>query len=237
MKLAQSLNGASSPKFTKYQIGEAMATPGVPVLVGGAGNEGIALASTTAAVNLLGVTQDAQATLVTAQQSDNSDPERVVTVCVSTDAIYKTRLCGGATAGTDLSPVTTTGASTTGLVVTTGAEWSDPTYDEGVTWGYSGANTGVARKITSVSSTAGTVSVAFPHDIAVGDKFCRAPFAKGELQYVQLTSDLTEIDATVAVDTDNVNFVVVEYELLGAGLEGEKNSYAMIIPYNYAFAL
>jgi hypothetical protein len=30
--------------------------------------------------------------------------------------------------------------------------WSSPTFDEGVTWGYTGANAGRFRKVTSVSS-------------------------------------------------------------------------------------
>lgn len=229
--------GGSAPLVKKFQIGEAMATAGVPVVVGGTGNEGVALGdTTTASVDLVGVTVDTQATLVTAQQSDGSDPERQVSVIINPDAVYRANLSGGATAGTALTSQTVTTASTDGLTVTTAAEWSSPEYLDGTVWGYSGANVGVDRKITGTSATAGTVTIAFPTDTAVGDVFLRVPYAPGEDQFVQLTSNLAHLDCSVAVDVNNNNFRVVELELKDSSDDGNTNSYGYIVPFDSIYA-
>lgn len=236
MDYVTSLQGNTTPLKKLYQIGEAMANVGVPVLVGGSNNEGIALAGTAAAVDLMGVTVDAQATLVTAQQSDNSDPRREVTVIVDPSAIYKAKLTQGSAEDTALTLFDVTTASSDGLVVTTGDEWSSPTYDEGTLWGYDGANVGIVRKITSVSSTAATMIVALPNDTVVGDNFMRAPFNPGEAQFVQLSTLLTQIDASVAVDTDNNNFRVLEILARDQTRDGRNNSFALIVGYDSMWA-
>lgn len=217
-----------SPILQKFQIGESMATGGVPVLVGGAGNEGVALASTTGAADLVGITLNSS-TLVTAQQSDNSDPARYVDVIINPDAVYKAKLSGGATAGTDLTTYTVTTASTTGLDVVTGDDFSN--FDEGTIHCISGNNVGISRKITVGDGTDASVTVAFPYDIAVGDGFIVVPFAIGEDQFVQLTSNLAEVDASATVDTDNANFRVVKLDL-----NGVDDSYVYITPFDHIFA-
>jgi len=231
MEFVGSFSGGP-PVLKKFQIGEAMATNGVPVVVGGAGNEGVALAATTTASDLVGVTAKIQATLLTAQQTDNSDPARLVTVVVNPDAMYRARLSGGATSGTDLTALTVTTASTDGLTVSvSGTDFSSPTQDEGTVYCITGANAGVSRKITSVADGAATVTLAFPNDIAVGDTFFTVPFAPGEDQFVQLTTTLDELDASVAVDTDNNNFRVIELDLNGVG-----DSYATVVPFDCIWA-
>lgn len=217
-----------SPIIRKFQIGETMANAGVPVLVGGSGEEGVVLASTTGAADLLGITLNA-ATLVTAQQTDNSDPARTVEVIINPDAVYRAKLSGGATAGTDLTTYTVTTASTTGLDVVTGDDFTN--FDEGTIHCISGNNLGISRKITVGDATDASVTVAFPYDIAVGDEFIAVPFTPGEDQFVQLTSNLVEVDASVAVDTDNDNFRVV-----GLDLNGVSDSYVLITPFDHLFA-
>jgi hypothetical protein len=81
-------------------------------------------------------------------------------------------MSGGATSDTALSSQTVTTASSGGTAITTAAEWSSPTYDEGVTWGYTGANAGRLRKVTSVSSTAGTVTIPFDYATASATSSC-----------------------------------------------------------------
>lgn len=228
MELSYIMSGGS-PVRKKFQIGEAMANAGVPVLVGGAGQEGPVLATTTAAADCLGITLDAQDTLVTAQQTDNSDTAREVTVVVNPDAVYLAKLSGGATSGTDLTTYTVTTASTTGLDVITGDDFTN--FDEGTIYCTGGNNVGIARKITVGDATDASVTVAFPHDIAVGDTFIVVPFTPGEDQFVQLTSDLTEIDASAAVDTDNNNFRVLDLKFDDAG-----NSYAEVMIFDHMFA-
>lgn len=227
MNFAFAFSGGS-PIVRKFQIGETMANPGVPVLVGGAGEEGVVLASTTGAADLVGVTLNA-ATLVTAQQTDNSNPERTVEVILNPDAVYKARLSGGSTSGTDLSIETVTTASTTGLDVNTGTDFTN--FDEGTIHCISGNNVGISRKITVGDGTDASVTVAFPFDIAVGDEFIVVPFTPGEDQFVQLTSDLTEVDASASVDTDNDNFRVLGLELNGVG-----DSYVLLVPFDHIFA-
>lgn len=237
MQFAQDMCGAA-PVIKRFQVGETMSIAGVPVVVGGANNEGIALASTTAAVTMIGVTIDT-ATILTAQQTGNADPAAYVSVIVNPLAIYRAKLSGGSTANTALTQYDVTTASTDGLTVTTGDEWSSPSYDEGVVFGYDGANAGVGRKITSVSSTAATVIVAFPNDTVVGDNFIRVPFCTSpygqEKQFVQLTTTLDQVDASVAVDTNNVNFVPYELELRDESESGVTNSFVLLRPYDHLF--
>lgn len=229
MEFAKLMSGGA-PTILLFQIGEAMANRGVPVVVGGANNEGIALAATTTASDLVGITTDLQATLVTAQQTDNSDPAREVGVIVNPDAIYKVKCSGSSTSGTDLSTFTVTTASTDGLVVTAG-DFNTVDLDEGSVHCITGANVGITRKITSTSSTAATVKVAFPNDIDVGDVFVATPFHPGEDQFVQLTSDLTELDCSVTTDTDNNNFRVLDVIFDGAG-----NTHALVMPFDSLYA-
>lgn len=231
--------GSPNPIIKKFQVGESMATAAVPVLIGGSNNEGLALATTTAAADMVGVTIDT-ATLVAAQQSDNSDPAAYVSVIINPNAVYKAKLSGGATSGTALTLYDVTTASTDGLDITTGDTWTGTEFDEGVVWGYDGANAGVARKITSTSATAATVIVAFPNDTVVGDNFLRAPFVASpvgmENQFVQLTSDLTQINASVAVDTGNNNFRPYELWLRDISDNGRTNSWLLMVPFDHIFA-
>lgn len=236
MQFAYNLSGIATAHLKKYQIGEAMATAGVPVLVGGAENEGLALAATTTAVDCVGITLDTQGTLVTAQQSDSSDPARLVTVQVNPDAVFSAKMSNGATSDTALALQTVTSDATDGLSVITGAEWSSPTFDEGAVWGYTG-NPGVARKITSVSSTTGTVKIAFPNDVLTGENYLRAPYAPTpESQFVELTGTLDQLDASVLVDTDNNNFRVIELLMRDSDDDGRNNSFANLVIYDHVFA-
>ena len=193
-----------------FQIGETISNVGVPVVVGGAGNEGIALATTTSAANFIGLSTST-ATLVTAQQSDSSETDRVVSVDQNPDMIIRSRLSGGATSFTALTVFTVTTASTTGLDVVTGDDFTN--FDEGTICCIGGVNKGRSRKIVIGDATDATVGVAFPFDISVGDTFVALPFAHGEDQFVQLTSDLTQVDASVAVNTTNGNFRVMKFQI------------------------
>ena len=215
------LLAGGAPIMKKFQIG-ATTIAGVPVCKGGAGAKGVVVGTTTAAVGMVGCTLDG-ATLVTAQQTDSSDTARYVTVIINPSAVWKAKLCGGATENTAIPTFAVTTASTDGLSVTstTATDLSSPTTDEGLIFGYTGANAGVGRKVTSVAATVATMLVALPNDTVVGDTFFRLPFCTSpygyETQYPQLTTLLTQVDATTAVDTDNVNFNPIELELRDSG--------------------
>ena len=142
-------------------------------------------------------------------------------------------MSGGATAGTSLSNQDETTGSAGGTVVTTGAEWSSPTFDEGVVWANAGgvnANQGQYRKVTSVSSTAGTMTVPFDRAIAVGDDFLRAPYwiLDPTAKTIQFTSDLAEANAAIAVGTGGAMAVV------GFRLNGVADSYVLACSNDHA---
>lgn len=236
MELAYLLGSSSAPRIRKYQVGASVTTAGIPFVVGGTGEEGIVAASTTAAANACGVGMET-VTVLAAQQSDNSDPARTINVIISPDAVYRARMSGGATSNTALTLFDVTTAATDGLTVTTGDTWTGTEFLDGVVWGYDGANAGVIRKITATGATSCTVTVAFPYDTVVGDNFLRAPYAPSpEDQFVQLTTTLEQLNASVAVDTNNTNFRIVELECRDIGSNGTVNSNALIMFYDHLFA-
>lgn len=231
MEFAYLMSGGA-PIIKKFQIAADMLTPGVPVVKGGSNAKGISLASTTAAVGMVGVTLDTAA-LVTAQQTDNSDPARYVSVIINPLAVFRAKLSGGATENTALTKTPVTTLSSTGLVVTTNTDWTSPESDEGLIFGYDGANAGIGRKITSTSSTAATLLVALPNDTVVGDNFLRIPYCAApygcESQFVQLTTLLTQLDTSLAVNTTNVNLRVVELEVRDQNANGVSNSFGYVM--------
>lgn len=236
MQFAYLLSSNSTPRSFKIQCGEASSISGVPYRASDGDDAGPILGETTSCADFVGVAQDNQSSVVTAQQSDASDPERAITLIINPDAVYKTKLSGGSSSDTALTQHTVTTASTTGLVVTTGDDFSSTSFDEGSIWGYSGNNAGVHRKITSVSQSAATVTVAFPADTAAGDIFLAAPFFPLENQFVQLTSTFEQIDCTVAVDTTNNNFRIVEMEANDITNSGTVNSFAYLSPFDSLLA-
>lgn len=226
MRLHGTMSGGNQC-VKKYQVAASVTVRGVPLLMPIAGGAGLAAATTTSAADMVGVSQDL-ATYVTGQQTDGTSTERTVTVLINPDAMWAMLMSGGATAGTALTLRAVTTASSTGLVVTTAEDWSSPTYDEGIVWGYDGANAGSARKITSVSATAGTVTVAFDRDTVVNDNFIRAPYWPVQGTAIQLTSDLAQADASIAVGT-GAEFKTVELILGDISNGGRSNSYVIAV--------
>ena len=230
------LLGGGAPVIKKYQIGEAMATAGVPVIAeAGITTAGLALAGTTANANLVGVTLDSQATLVTAQQTDNSDPERVVTVIVNSDAVWKAKLSGGAGTDTALTLRTVTLASTNGLLVTTGDDFNGTDFDGGALWGFSGANAGLLRRISATAATSATVIVAFTNDTAVGDNFLRSGPFEAQDEGVALTTALSQVNAETAHVNGNDNFRVIEGIYGDISDSGQTNSFVFLIGLDHLY--
>ena len=227
MEFAYDLIGNSVPVMKRYQVAATNNTIGVPYLKTADGGTGIVLATVSGAVDYIGVNVDAAGTYVTAQQSDNSDTARLTSIIINPLAVYRARLCGGA-ANEALSAATVTTASTDGLSVTTSAfNPNSPDLDEGTIWGYSGANAGKARKITSTASNVATVIVAFPFDTAVGDRFLYANVHPTRSILAQFGTDMTTIDATAALSSD-ATVITVEMLLNDLAGEGTTQSYAYI---------
>jgi hypothetical protein len=233
MRFAYSLAG-NAPVIKKYQIGETLnaGIVGIPMEYPTLSDtDGLLMCETNSCVDALGVSLDNPGTRQTAQQSDNTDPARLVSVIVNPCAVYRARLSGSSTSGTALTPLTNTVASATGLLTTLALGTA---YDDGVIWGYTGANAGILRKVTAVGGTNETPIVAFPFDIAVGDTFLPCTFGPGEDAGFNLTSDLDEVDASA--DSQSVdNFRCLDFFQKDAADRGNLESYVELMLIDQVF--
>jgi len=235
----------SVPVLKKFQFGVTLTAVGIPFTVPAAGTAGVVIATTTTATDLVGMSVDqgsvattgtVQSTFSTTQGTGASSAERVVTLIINPFAVWGWKMSGGATENTALATQTVTTASAGGTAVTTAAEWSNPTFDEGVTWGLTGANAGRVRKVTSVSSTAGTVTIPFDVATAVGDTFLRAPYWPMQTVTIQLSTLLTQADASIAVGT-GAPFRVTELRLADSTDAGATNSFVLGVSNSHALNL
>lgn len=144
-------------------------------------------------------------------------------------------MSGGATEGTALTQYDVTTASAGGTAVTTGDDFSSPQFDEGVIWGFDGANVGQARKITSTSTTAATVTIPFDNATVVGDNFLIAPYWFMATTTLQLTTNLFQADASIAVAT-GAEYVVVDMELNDISHDGTTNSHVLFMARDHVLA-
>lgn len=243
--LAYILSGAA-PVIKKFQFGVTLTNPGIPFTIPASNTAGVVIGTTTGATDLVGfsldtgmtgVTGAAASTFTTTQGTGDNSAYRVVSLVINPDAAWKFMMSGGATEGTALSTQTATSASSGGTAVTTATDWSSPTtYDEGYVWGLTGANAGAARKITSVSSTAGTVTIPFDYAIAVGDTFLRCPYTPMQGTTVQLTTNLYQADASIAVAT-GAPFRTTELILRDGSDLGATNSFVVAVSNSHALRL
>jgi hypothetical protein len=223
------LYGNTLPHVKKYDIGATFANGGVMAESPGADEAGITPCSTTTAARVIGLAQDT-ATYVTGQQTDGTKAARYVSVVVNPNAIYGFLMSGGATEGTALTLFDVSTASTDGLTITTGDDWTSPQFDEGVVWGYDGANAGLYRKITTTSATAAAVTVAFDYDTVVGDNFLRAPYwpADATALTAQFTTNLYQANASIAVGT-GCAVTIYEMVLRDVSEEGRTRSWVHLM--------
>jgi hypothetical protein len=243
-QLAYILSGAA-PVMKKFQYGVTLTAVGIPFTIPAAGTAGVVIGTTTGATDLVGLSLDqgldklggAQSTYTTTQGTGASSAERMVTLIINPDAAWRFLMSGGATDNTTLATQTVTTAQADGTAVTTGASWtSSVEYDEGYVWGLTGANAGAARKITSTSSTAGTVTIPFDYPIAVGDTFLRCPYTPMQGATIQLTTALTQANAIISVAT-GAPFRPIELILRDASDSGATNSYVVAISNSHALNL
>jgi hypothetical protein len=222
MQLAYLLSGGT-PVIKRYKTSATIAA-GVPVIRSAANAGGALTTSTTTSVaNCIGVTLDkgAERGIAASAGTDlpysttQGDVEAVYAVLINPDAVWRLLMNGGATDGTALAVKTVSTASAGGTAIITGFDYSSPTMDEGMSWCTSGANVGLSRKITSVSTTTATVTVPYSNAISVGDIFAHAPYLHGSTVTLQFTTNLLNADATVAVGT-GATIVPVDMELNGA---------------------
>jgi hypothetical protein len=219
--------GGGAPLAKKYQIGVTMPDAGVPVIANVDGGAGVILPSTTAGVNQVGVSLDT-ATYVSAQQTDGTSAEREVTIIISPDAVFRALMSNGSTEGTALELFTVTQVSSSGADIITGDSFTN--FDEGVIWGYDGANAGQNRKITIGDGTDATCAVPFDYATVIGDNFMRAPwwFLDLKANDITLTTLFYQVDASATVDA-GLLANCVDLELRDIGQDGRTKSFLLFM--------
>ena len=218
------IGGTNQTEIIRAQVGTTFANGGVPVLHATLANtDGVRACTATSCEDAIGILKNAVTTRNTAQQSGNADPAALGTIDCNPGALIRARMCGGATSGTSLTAVANTVADTTGLLLTFAA--TQATYDDAYAIGATGANAGIRRKLTAVTTTAVPI-IAFPFDIAVGDSFYLFTPGPNEDDEVQLTTDFTELNVT-ADNTSNLTLRVKETSTFGADESGATKNYAI----------
>lgn len=229
MEGAYRLSGGPA-QLRRYQVNATISngTRGVPVLIPtGATFAGVILASTTGAADVAGLAID-NATYSTTQGSGADSAERLVTVIVNPDLVFRSRINQGATEGTQLTLYDVTTASAGGTVVNTGDDWNGTTFAGGAVFGYDGANVSQLRRIVSTDTTGATVVVPFDFATVVGDNFIRAPWWPAATTNVQLTAAFWEVDNSIVVGTGGA-WRVVDIEFRDLGGSGRLNSFLEMI--------
>lgn len=234
MELAYTLSGGA-PVVKKYMAGTTMSTAGIPVLgavdaaTDFASVEPAAYTTATGIGSQVGLLLDTSGTVAATGMTDSDD--LMVGVIINPDAVIRARMNAGSTSGTALTVTSATAADTTGETLT-GAT----TIDNGAVWGYSGNNVAQYRR---ADDTAGSLAINFTNGILVADEYlaCNG-FPCGveltDFECYDLTTDLTEIDATTLV-TDMDNFATVDMELNDMTDSGTSNSWYHLIANNHLF--
>ena len=229
------LTGGSSAVVKRYQVAATNTTVGMPFLVPAGSGSGIVVATTTGAAKAVGVNVDTAGTYVTDQQTDSADTERSCGIILSPFAVYSLLMTGGATEGTAMVLHTAASGGSDGLTIVSDVNTDSPELDEGTCFCLSGANVGVSRKITSNSTTTMTFTVAWPRDVAAGDTFVVAPYNPLQGIALQLTTLLTQADASIAVGT-GAAFKTIELKFNDASHEGRTNSYVYAMLANHVMS-
>ncbi len=232
MEYAYDLTGGSTAVIKRYQVAATNTVVGKPFLVPAGSGSGLVTSTTTGTAKAVGVNVDTAGTYVTGQQSDNSDTERSCGIILSPTAVYRLLMTGGATEGTAMVLHTAASGGSDGLTIVSDVNTDSPELDEGTCFCISGTNVGIARKITSNSTTTMTFTVAWPRDVAAGDQFVVAPYNPLQGVTLQLTTLLTQADASIAVGT-GAAFKTIELEFRDSSQEGRTNSYVYAVLANH----
>lgn len=229
MQHAYNFSGGSNV-VKKYKVAASHAV-GIILIRTAADAGGLSTSTTTSTANAVGLTLDqgmaAAAGGTVAYSTTQGNQEAIYGVIINPDAVLRAQMVNGAT-GTTATVRTVTSASTPGTTITTGDDWSSPTQDEGTVWCVSGANVGQSRKITSVGTTASTVTVPFLYTIAVGDTFLYHPLFPGE---VAITLDTPLTHARHDLTKTGAALTLVDNDLSGTG-----DSFMHLLSQDHAFS-
>lgn len=233
MDFAYNLGSNQTPILRKYQVGASFAAAGTIAKIAAANGYGVIPATTTAAANALGLAYEA-VTVLTAQQTDGSDPSRFVTVAINPDACLSARCSGSSTVGTAITDYAETSGDTAGVTVTAAGLVSA---DEGLIVCSYGANAGQMRENITGGSGSAVAGVAFKNDIAIGDKFFTLPFSCLKANTVKLVATaLNEVDQSAAVATNEIAYQPIEVKLGQPPSEILTNTYVILVATDHLYA-
>ena len=209
MSVIKLLNGASTFMVYDFKL-SATVVEGQPVIASTTGADGGSVedATTTSLLDAVGIVQGAGDRGINPGVAGTltysvtvGDTEGLVRVIVNSDQIVRARMSGDGTTGTSLQTVTNTTADTNRVTVTA-TDTPENSMDDGLAWGLSGANIGQSRKVTTyTANTSFVLTVPLPRDIGVNDTFAVGPFLPLTTVAITLTSDLLEVDGSVAPAT------------------------------------
>jgi len=214
----------------------------VPIIGVTANNEGVLLGATTTSVDALGMNIDT-ATFTAAQNAALTEIEEYVSVVVNPDAVWQSRLSGGATTGTALTAYYNTVASSTGVLLTLSATSGGNTvdtsnFDDCPIFCYAGNNAGHWRRAQPADAT----DINFPAQawskaLAVDDRFFGCPLSIGSTQSVTWVTDLSEVNAAVTVGANTAStWRAVDLLLNDVGNDGLTKSYVNVICSDHQFS-
>ena len=237
MDAVNRLDGSTSFHFMDFKISATViAGQAVIAEVADTGGGYLTDATTTSLLDMVGVVEAAAAfnphgggagTLT--YSATQGDTEGLVRVAVNPDAIYRALMTAGAAEGTALQTVTNSTANAAGTTVTA-ADTPENDLDDGTCWCLSGANVGLSRRVTTfTANTSWVVTVPFPRTIAVNDTFAVVPYSPLVTIALQLSTLLTQADATIAFGTGGTARIV---QLI---LAGTSDSYVHFMARNHVF--
>lgn len=232
MEYAGNVSG-NKPHVRKYPVdGGKTIGAGVPIQSGESidNNSGVIPGTTVVCVGFMGCAS--ASTSSTAAQTGTANNVNVVSTIINSDAMWRAKLSGDAAEDVDLLFASAAQATSNDGLTVTGLT------DKNICWAYEGANVGIDPPWRRASGAA-TLTTAMPFDIVALDTFLYAPISiASRTQYVQLTTNVTQIDIDDGtVDSDNDNFIAVDFLLRDAADEGRSNSYAFLIGVNHAFGV
>ena len=196
------LGGAGGFVYSDYKIDATTVAGALGIRSTATNSAGeVVDATTTAALNALGIYSEAVTYTATPTGPLGATPEGIVRIITHPFTIIEWEIAGTA-AGAALA----TASPANILVEESGDTTNDTVTDNavgtidmsgGLIKGRRGINAGQIRRISAHTNDASTeVEVDFVNDIAVGDSFIRVPFSKAGVA-VQLTTDLTEANGVI----------------------------------------
>ena len=195
----------------KYLIGASFANAGVIACGDADTPDALIPATTTTAVDSLGLTLDT----ATYSATPAAGATGIVSVAYRPGSILEFRACGGATEGTALTVITETAGDTSTPDLVTGTLPTSNSMVGGTLFRYHGDGQEVPLAesrmiVTHTSTTSVAVTVDFERAINIGDQFLMVPWtiypgdgtdtSDGNTN-VQFTTNLYEADATIATGT------------------------------------